>query len=513
MHDATDGIGIDLEGLRGRRNVPLAMDAATFRRAGHALVDRLAEFLERVPDGRVTSGESPVEVRAALHADDRLPEAGDDAEAILERAADLLTSHSLLNGHPRFFGYITSSPAPIGMLGDLLAAGVNANVGGWTLGPMATEIEAQAIRWIAELLGYPSGCGGLMVSGGNMANFVALWAARAAKAGWDVRGAGVRPDGAPPLRVYASAETHTWIQKAADLSGLGTDSIRWIETDGEQRMDIDALRAAVRRDLDAGERPIMVVGTAGSVSTGAVDPLDAIADLCARHELWFHVDGAYGGFAAAVPELADTFAGLDRADSIAIDPHKWLYAPLEAGCVLVRDPQHLRAAFSYHPPYYHFGVEATNFVDFGPQNSRGFRALKVWLALLHAGRQGYVRMISDDIALSRRMHAAADEHPEIEVFTQVLSISTFRYVPLELRQSIGDEATERYLDTLNREIQQRIETAGDLFVSNAVIRGRYLLRACIVNFNTTAADAEAVPELVARHGRAVHAAMRGSVKE
>jgi aromatic-L-amino-acid/L-tryptophan decarboxylase len=507
MDEAT-GVRIPGSPRAGGREVALAMDADEFREAGHALVDRLADFLEGIPAGPVTRGESPVEVRAALGGEARMPEIGSDPRALLDRAADLLFEHSLLNGHPRFFGYITSSPAPIGILADMLAAGVNPNVGGWTLSPMATEIEAQAVRWIADLLGFPEGAGGLLVSGGNMANFVAFFAARAAHAGWDVRVAGVRPDGAPRLRVYASAETHTWIQKATDLSGLGTDAIRWIATDSRLRMDMDALRAAIDQDVAAGDRPIMVVGTAGSVSTGVVDPLDAIADLCAERGLWFHVDGAYGGFAAAVPELADIFAGMTRADSIAIDPHKWLYAPLECGCTLVRDPERLRAAFSYHPAYYHFGVEATNFVDFGPQNSRGFRALKVWLGLAQAGRHGYVRMISDDIALSRRMHAAASAHPEIEAHTQELSISTFRHVPPELRASTGEERTESYLNELNRAVQQRIETTGDLFVSNAVLNGRYLLRACIVNFNTTAADVDAVPELVARHGRAVHATLR-----
>jgi aromatic-L-amino-acid/L-tryptophan decarboxylase len=267
----------------------------------------------------------------------------------------------------------------------------------------ATEIEAQAVRWIAELIGYPRDCGGLFVSGGNMANFVAC-SPPARRRGWDVRAAGLNVPVARPLRVYASAETHTWIQKAADLAGLGTDAIRWIPTDAGLRMDVDALREALERDRRAGERALMVVGTAGSVSTGAVDPLLEIAAICREPGVWFHVDGAYGAFAAAVPGTPPDLQALRLADSVALDPHKWLYAPLEAGCVLVRDPEALRNAFAYHPPYYHFGEEATNYVDFGPQNSRGFRALKVWLALRQVGREGYVRMIGDDIRLSRRLH-------------------------------------------------------------------------------------------------------------
>ncbi|HSH45889.1 MAG TPA: pyridoxal-dependent decarboxylase, partial [Longimicrobiales bacterium] len=384
------------QGGPDRRAPGAAMDGETFRRAGHALVERVAELLESIPDRPVTPAESPDAVRAALDSAAGLPEDGADPEKILEEAVALLADHSLYNGHPRFFGYITSSPAPIGMLGDLLAAAVNANVGAWTLGPMATEIEAQTVRWIAELMDYP-GRGGLMVSGGNMANMVGFWAARAAAADWDVRARGVA-EGAP-LRAYGSAETHTWIQKAADLSGLGTEAVRWIPTGADLRMDVDALRQRMAADRDAGQRPMVVVGTAGSVSTGAIDDLDALADLAAEHGAWFHVDGAYGGVAAGVPELARAFRGLERADSVAVDPHKWLYAPIEAGCTLVRDPESLRAAFAYHPPYYHFGAEATNYVDYGPQNSRGFKALKVWLALRQLGRRGYQESIAEDIRL------------------------------------------------------------------------------------------------------------------
>lgn len=484
-----------------RRAVPLHMDAEEFRRTGHALVDTIAAFLESIPDRPVTPGETPGEIRRALESAAHLPDAGSDAATLLDDASRLLFDHSLLNGHPRFFGYITSSPAPIGMLAELLASAVNANVGAWRLSPMASEIEAQTIRWIAELVGYPINCGGLLVSGGNMANMVGLFAARAAAAGWDVRTHGIAASGARPMRVYASKETHTWLQKATDLSGLGTDSVRWIETDEELRMDVAALRAAIERDRAAGELPMMVVGTAGSVSTGAVDPLGEIAELCRREKIWFHVDGAYGAFAAALPDAPAALRMLSLADSVAMDPHKWLYAPLEAGCVLVRDAERLRAAFAYHPPYYHFGEEATNYVDVGPQNSRGFRALKVWLALRQVGREGYVRMIGDDIRLTERLHAAVSEHPELEPFTLALSISTFRYVPSELRARLGEQRVQRYLDALNQELLERIQRSGEAFVSNAVIRDRYVLRACIVNFNTTFADVEALPEIVVRIGR------------
>jgi glutamate/tyrosine decarboxylase-like PLP-dependent enzyme len=273
-------------------------------------------------------------------------------------------------------------------------------------------------------------------------------------------------------------------------------------------MDTASLRAAMDEDRAAGDRPLMVVGTAGTVSTGAVDPLFAIADICREAGAWFHVDGAYGAFAAAVPGTPHDLQALHLADSVAVDPHKWLYAPLEAGCILVRDPGKLRGAFAYHPPYYHFGEEATNYVDFGPQNSRGFRALKVWLALRQVGREGYARMIADDMTLSERLFASVAAHPDLEACTQGLSITTFRYVPAGLRPQSLTATPDRYLNQLNEALLERIQGSGEAFVSNAVVRGHYLLRACIVNLHTGAADVDAVPEIVGRLGREVEAGMR-----
>jgi len=490
------------------RHAPLAMDAATFRSLGHRLVDQVAGFLESLPLGPVTRDESPSAVREALNLTGPLPESGMDPGLLLEQTAQLLFDHSLFNAHPRFFGYITAPPAPIGILGEFLAAAVNPNVGAWTLSPAATEIESQTVRWIASLIGYPVDCGGLLVSGGNMANLVCFLAARAAKAGWDVREHGSSADSGGKLRVYASVETHTWIQKAADLGGLGTSSIRWIATDEKLRMDVAALRRQIEADTAAGDVPCLVVGTAGSVSTGAVDPLPEIGALCREYGVWFHVDGAYGGFAAAVPQAPDDLRGLSQADSVAVDPHKWLYAPLEAGCALARDSDSLRAAFAYHPPYYHFNERAINYVDYGPQNSRGFRALKVWLALRHVGASGYRKMIADDIRLSQAMAKAIGSHRELELMTQDLSITTFRYVPLDLRTNLQKAEVEHYLNALNREVLDRLQRGGETFVSNAVVGGRYVLRACIVNFHTAQGDAEAVPNIVARIGRTADAQLR-----
>jgi aromatic-L-amino-acid decarboxylase len=474
---------------------PLEISPDEFRALGYQLVDRIAGFLDSLPERAVTPGESPSTVRQALNAERHLPHQGTDPALLLNRAADLLFDHSLFNGHPRFWGYITSSAAPIGALGELLAAAVNPNVGAWLLSPIASEIEAQTVRWIAELLDYRTDCAGLFVSGGNMANLVCFLAARQAKVGPDLRTKGIAD---AKLRVYCSKETHTWIQKAADISGIGTDAIRWIATDDEMRIDLGALRRQITSDLDAGDEPFLIVGTAGSVSTGAIDPLVDLAAICREFNLWFHVDGAYGGVAAVLPDAPAEFTGLKEADSVAIDPHKWLYAPLEAGCALVRNPEKLRDAFAYHPPYYHFGVEAINYFDLGPQNSRGFRALKVWLALQQVGRDGYVQMITDDIRLAQELYKQIPKYPELEALSQSLSITTFRYLPTDLDS--GGEDAGRYLDDLNRELLTRLQNSGEAYLSNAVINGKFALRVCIVNFRASLADIEALPPMVVRIG-------------
>lgn len=494
---------------QGGRTAPLEMSSQEFRDAGHRLVDRIAEFLEQMPNGPVTNIESPAELRALL-GPETIPENASPAGQLIDHATELLVHHSLFNGHPRFWGFITSSAAPIGALGDMLAAAVNPNLGGWILSPVASEIERQTVRWIAELIGFAPSAGGILTSGGNIANMVGFWVGRRVKTPWDLREQGFDEAGRT-TRVYVSAETHTWVQKAADLSGLGTNAIRWIPTDHHLRMDTDALRRQIDTDLAAGDLPLMVVGTGGSVSTGTIDPLREIARICQEHDLWFHIDGAYGAPAAALPEADDDFEAVGDADSVAIDPHKWLYAPLEAGCALVRDAQLMRDTFSFHPPYYPEKVESADdapifYHEFGPQNSRGFRALKVWLGIRQAGRQGLIRMIRDDIGLARRMYERALEHDDLEAVTLGLSIATFRFVPGSIDRS--NPATDAYLDDLNRQILDALQNGGEAFITNAVIDDRFVLRACVVNFRTDNADVDALMDLVVRLGHEADSAAR-----
>ncbi|UCE02733.1 MAG: aspartate aminotransferase family protein [Candidatus Latescibacterota bacterium] len=487
-----------------KRRAPIEMTGAEFRRAGYHLIDRIADFLDTIRERPVTTGESPAAIRTLLGPDE-LPEEGMQVGALVEEAANLMIEHSLFNGHPRFLGYITSSAAPIGALGDLLAASVNSNAGAWAISPVASEIEARTVRWIAELIGYPRDCGGILTSGGNMSNFIGFLAAFFAKAGWDVRKEGLRSDAARTLRVYAASTTHTWIHKATALFGLGTDCVRWIPLDAQERLDVAALEQQILSDGERGDRPWIVIGTAGSVGTGVIDPLPDIALVCQQHDVWFHVDGAYGALAAMLPDAPEELSGMAHADSVAIDPHKWLYAPLEAGCALVRDRELLRSTFSFRPEYYKFdtvaGEETLNYNEYGLQNSRGVRALKVWLALRQVGRRGYVQMIADDIALARRFHHLVDVHPELEAVSLHLSVSTFRYVPAQAPP--GGVEREPYLKAVNEELLTRLQEGGEAFVSNAVVEGRYVLRMCVVNFRTSQEDIDALPEIITRIGRAV----------
>lgn len=482
------------------RKSSIEMDKEEFRKIGHQLIDDISNFIGTIDQKPVNPNESPSELQALL-GDLSLPENGMSATDLLSKTTDLVLNHSLLNGHPKFLGYITSSAAPIGALADLLAASVNPNVGAHILSPIATEIEKQTIRWLSEFIGLSPDYGGILVSGGNMANFTAFLAARTAKAPKSIKEDGLQ-NTTKKLTVYCSKATHTWIEKAAILFGLGSKSIRWIPTDASNKIDTTILEATIKEDLENECIPLMVVGTAGDVSTGVVDDLKALSGICKTHDLWFHIDGAYGMPAAIIPKLKHLFDGLKEADSIALDPHKWLYSPLEAGCTLVKNPQHLIDTYSSHPEYYNFSVNeadiAQNFYEYGLQNSRGFRALKVWLSLQQVGRSGYENLIGEDIELSEMLFDLAANNPELEAISQNLSITTFRYVPLEQSEN------KAFLNTLNEELLNELQTGGEVFLSNAIVREHYCLRACIVNFRTSKKDIKEIIEIVLKAGKKVH---------
>jgi len=361
-------------------------------------------------------------------------------------------------------------------------------------------VELKVIEWLAELLGLPRGTGGLLVSGGSMANLVALAAAREAKLP-GTRGRGLHALARAPA-VYASSEAHSCIRRAVELLGLGTDALRLVPTDGEYRMDVAALERMIAADRAAGLQPIALVASAGTVNTGVVDPIAAIADVAEANGCWLHVDGAYGAVGAALPELAPRYRGIERADSVAMDPHKWLYVPYEAGATLVRDPATLRAMFALRPDY--LAVEEDAYLagpvwisDLGPQLSRAFRALKVWAVVQAVGLDRYRELWRNDIAVAQEITRLARAHPRLEVLASSdLSCFAFRYV---LRRGEGGA------NAFNRKLLDRTHRDGRMFITGTVLDGKFALRGCVTNFRSTLEDARICVETVVELGERLEA--------
>jgi aromatic-L-amino-acid/L-tryptophan decarboxylase len=471
----------------------LDWDPDRARRLGEDAVELWVELLARLPDLPVSRPLRADEVREALAID--VPEEPLERGELLSHLRALLLENSIYPGHPGFLAYISGAGTVPGAAADLLAAALNQNGGAFRLSPGATTIEDQLMRWLADCFGLPEGAGGHVVAGGAVANLAALKVARDG-ASEEARESGVR-DG-PPLAFYASTESHVVQQRAADLLGLGSGAVRSIGVDERWRMRPDALGEAIDRDLAAGVVPAAVIATVGTTATGAIDPLPAIAELCERYGVYLHVDACYGGPAALADDLRPLLAGIERADSIAVDAHKWLYTPLLGGCVLVRDQRRLAASFATDATYIWIHDDLRQGVDFtmhGPDFSRGFAALRIWLSLLAHGRAAYGRRIAHDAALARYLGELVDEHPDFELMTPVsLSICCFRYAPAALR---GDEDR---LDSLNKRLMSAVMGDGRVYCSNAVLNGRFCLRACIVNFRTEAEQVELLLEVAAEHG-------------
>lgn len=467
------------------------------------MVDLWGEYLERLPSMPIGKHATAAEVRAAVTRP--IPDEPLALEELMASLRAVAFEHATYTGHPGFMAYISGAGTVPGAAADLLAAALNQNVGGWRLSPGATEIELSLGRWFASRLGLPSTAGGYVTSGGAMAAFVALKVARDARAGWAIRDLGTRAG--PPLTIYASSQVHDVNTRAADMLGLGREAVRLVPCDDQLRMNVDALRSLVTRDIKHGFKPIAVIATAGTVATGAIDPIGPIADLCVEHGLWLHVDGAYGGVAALTEELHPLFAGIERADSVALDPHKWLYTPHSGGVIVMRDMRWLSNAFAIDPSYVHDDKELTgrgiDFYALGPQFSRGFHALKIWVSLLAHGWSAYSRRIAHDVALARYLYDRAGAHAELEAMGPApsLSIACFRYVPAALR---GQATAEPYLNALNERLMTELQLGGRVFPSNAVIDGRFVLRACIVNFRTESADIDSLIDESVAKGASLH---------
>jgi len=458
---------------------------------GEAVAAQREALLSRPVFGKIGS--------AAGLFEEPVPEEGRPFEEVLAFAREHILPYPMGNSHPRFYGFINATADPVGMLADFLAASMNPNC--WGGDHAAIHVEQLVLRWLAQMLGFPATAEGILVSGGSMANFTALAAARRAMTPGNVREDGLAGPGSPRLTVYASDQVHSCVDKAVDLLGIGTRQLRRIETDERFRIRLPELLAAVARDRAAGFHPAIVVGNAGTVNTGAIDPLDALADFCAREKLWFHVDGAYGALASIVPGLRNLFSGMERADSIAADPHKWLYVPYEAGATLVREPGRLSATFRKFPEYLASDPESPFpgpawFAERGVELSRGFKALKVWMGLKTHGLRAYAAQIENDVRLAGVLAAEVDRRPDFERLAESpLSIANLRFRPADRRLADDD------LDRVNRRIVNRLVADGSFFLAPTILKGRTSLRVSITNFRTREEDLFALLDESERIGR------------
>jgi len=467
----------------------------------HALDDITRQATQLVAEYFKHIAERPVRAenyagKTTAKIDLELPVEGVPLDRLIDECRTIfdLSRH---NGHPRFFGYVASPSTPIGAYADLIGSALNANITCWRSGPAGTELEQLVVRWLGSLINYHPDAKGLLTSGGSMANMIAILVASRRKLGNEAARKGLwNANHGSPLIVYASEEAHMSIAKAADILGLGRDQVHVVACDDRQRMQVDSLRDQINADLREGVKPCCVVASAGTVNTGVVDPLEGIADIASQFDLWFHVDGAYGAPGVLDERKQHLFRGIERADSVSLDPHKWLYVPVDAGCLLFRDPNPVKATFSTEDADYikvhgHSDEEAFAYWDYGVELSRRFRALKIWLTLSYYGVRRIAEAVTNDIALAAYLGELVVAAEDFELLAPVeLSICCFRYVPA------GWKRSDPRLDQLNERVMSRVQTSGRAYLSNATVNGQFALRACITNFRTTRSDIELTLETI-----------------
>jgi aromatic-L-amino-acid decarboxylase len=468
------------------------------------------DYFNSVNDWRVFPRIKGKRLRHSIR--ERLPLDPTPPREVIRVFRETILSNARHNLHPRFFGYVSSSGNPIGVIADLLISTINQNVTAWRSAPSAVETELLATDWIKEILGYPREAIGMFTSGGSMATLQALAIAREVKAGRNVSRDGMQALGPSRLTLYMSEHGHMSIPKAGALLGLGRSSVRIVKVDPAYRIELSDLEKQIARDKAHGNRPFCVVASAGTVNTGAIDDLEQVGRICRREGLWFHVDGAYGGFAALVPAGRERFRGIEKADSVSLDPHKWLYQPLDVGCVLVRDRRHAQRTFGGSGAYARVigGIPGEDFAFFehGIELSRRFRALKIWMAFKCYGTRLLSACVEKNLRMARALESIVRARVCLEILAPVeLSIVCFRYFPVSVRKAYRHSGPaekkklEQRLNRLNEGIMTQLQREGRAYLSNAVLKGRFALRACVLSYRTEERDLEILVDEVVRLGR------------
>jgi glutamate/tyrosine decarboxylase-like PLP-dependent enzyme len=458
----------------------------TFRVLGYQAVDLIVERLTALPYTPVRQPVPPEVREQLMHSP--LPAEGVDPTELLNKIAELVLPYPMGNASGRFFGWVNSPPAPLAVLAELIAAAHDPSVAGGD--HAATYLEHGVLNWIKSIFGFSDDSGAILASGGSVANLIGLAVMRHVKSDGAVRAQGFQ-NAAAPMVIYTSTQAHSCVQKAVELLGFGSDYLRKIRVDADYRIDVGALHAQIAADRAAGLLPVCVAASAGTVNTGAIDPLGELADLCEREDLWLHIDGAYGGFGILAGQTEGLYEGIARADSLAVDPHKWLYVPVECGCAIVRDAQAMRDAFSLLPPYLRDDRALPWFAEFGIQQTRGFKALKLWMTFQQVGLDGYKELISRDVGLAKTLQDKIRARDDFElVAAGPLSVTCFRYTPPGAPN----------VDALNRKLLEIVQSEGNVFLTGTELDSRFVLRACIVNFRTTEADLDLLLDVIADAG-------------
>lgn len=476
-------------------------DLETFRQDLTQASEVVVRLHERLDQTRITPAKTRAQIASLF--DDPLPQEPQPMESILNEVESKIFANSTFYLSPRFLGYINSGGNQASILAELLASAVNQIPALWHISPAASEVERRVIRWIAEFIGYRSEAGGCLLSGGSAGNLVGLAVARKLKAPFDADSLGMR--GGPLLTVYASQEVHASVDKAMVILGMGRDQLRKIAVRDDFTIDLDLLEKQVSEDQTSGCLPICVVGIAGTTNTGAVDPLDRLAEFCRAQGLWFHVDAAYGGPAASTKVAGKLFQGLDLADSVVINPHKWLYVPAEAACILVREPAALRHTFRVAADYLKEGNDVgtdapLDFKDYGPQLHRNFRALKVWMTFKAYGAEKLRAAIESNIEIMQYLANRIDESPDfVRLAPAPLSVVCFQYRTMDDCR----HTDQRYLNDLNSHMLDVLEKDGRIFLSGTTINGQRALRACSVNHRLRREDVDFLLDVTRQVGRSL----------